>query len=142
MSSPKYLFVYGSLRRHHTPPEMAELMGNLEFVAAGSTSGHVFDLGEYPGAVFDPASTSRVVGEVYKLPNKPHVLRKLDSYEEFKPRSRKQSLFVRESIAVQTSDGEELNCWAYRINKNALKKRASHKQPIRTLRPASTRAAR
>lgn len=142
MSSPKYLFVYGTLRRNETPPEVTGLMGSLELVGAGSVPGHIFDLGEYPGAIFDPTSTSRVRGEIYKLPKSPQFLRKLDSYEEFDPNSPRQSLFIRVNTAVETNNGERLNCWAYRINSNRLKKRSSRKASVKPIRRSSARASR
>ena len=140
---PKYLFVYGTLRRAHTPPEAAPLMRDLEFISEASTPGTMFDLGDYPGAIFDPESGSEVKGEVYRLPLNLDVLKKLDRYEEFKPRNPRQSLFVRQVIVVRTPDGKKLSCWAYRFNSDKLKKKAGQrKQPVRTLRAASRRAAR
>ena len=142
MASPKYLFVYGTLRRNHTPPEMAGLMRGLEFIGKGSARGSIHDLGAYPGAVFDQVSASEVQGEIYKLPANPDVLRKLDVYEEFRPKYPRQSLFIRESVSVQTGDGKSLNCWAYRLNTDKLKKRAPRKQTVRTSRVATRRASR
>ncbi|HKT25566.1 MAG TPA: gamma-glutamylcyclotransferase family protein [Terriglobales bacterium] len=140
---PKHLFVYGTLRRAHTPPEAATLMHDLEFISGASTPGTMFDLGEYPGAVFDPESGSEVKGEVYRLPLNSDVLKKLDEYEEFKPRSPRQSLFVREAIVVRTSDGKKLSCWTYRFNADKMKKKAvQRKQSVRAVRAASRRAVR
>ena len=143
MSAPKYLFVYGTLRRDHVPAEMADLMQRLDFIGEGSLPGRVIDLGSYPGAVFDESSRSKVEGEIYKLPPNSHVLRKLDIYEEFRPSRPRHSLFIREPVFVRTSDGKNLSCWAYRFNTEKLKKRrVSRKQPRKTSRVASTRASR
>ena len=142
MPSPRYLFVYGTLRRDHSPTEMAGVMRSLEFVGEGSAAGHVLDLGSYPGAVFDQKSASTIQGEIYKLPTNSQVLRKLDVYEEFRPRSPRQSLFIRQSVPVQTADGKRLNCWAYRFNTERLNKRAPRKQTVRASRTAGRRASR
>jgi len=142
MPSPRYLFVYGTLLRDRTPSEMAGVMRSLEFVSEGSASGRVLDLGSYPGALFDRKSTSNVHGEIYKLPANSDALRKLDVYEEFRPRYPRQSLFIRESVPVQTTDGKKLNCWAYRFNTDRLKKRAPRKQAVRASRATSRRATR
>lgn len=118
-------------------------MRDLEFVSEASTPGTIFDLGEYPGAIFDPKSRSEVKGEVYRLPMDPHVVKKLDEYEEFNRRSPRQSLFVREAVVVRTTDGKKLSCWAYRFNSDRLKKKvAQRKQPVRTLRTTARRAVR
>jgi gamma-glutamylcyclotransferase (GGCT)/AIG2-like uncharacterized protein YtfP len=142
MSSPKYLFVYGTLRRKHAPPEITDVVNSLELVSEASVPGNIFDLGEYPGAVFEPNSQSIVHGEVFKLPNNPKILRKLDNYEEFKPENPEKSLFIREVATALTGDGQYLNCWVYRINSQFLKKRTTRKRPVRPVRAASKRAAR
>jgi gamma-glutamylcyclotransferase (GGCT)/AIG2-like uncharacterized protein YtfP len=142
MPSPKHLFVYGTLRRHQRPPEMSEVMESLEFIGEGSAPGRIFELGDYPGAVFEAQSKTAVPGEVYKLPTNQKILRKLDDYEEFRPRHPRQSLFIRENIVVRTSSGAQLACWAYRYNTNKLKKRAPQKQAVKSLRAAPTRASR
>lgn len=140
-TQPKYLFVYGTLRRSHAPPEISGLMRNLKLVGGGSVSGRLFDLGSYPGAIFDKASGTQINGEVYRLPESPEVLRKLDAYEEFDPKRPRQSLFVRQTIRVRV-DGKNLNCWAYRFNSERLKKPAARKSAIKTLRRVPSRASR
>jgi gamma-glutamylcyclotransferase (GGCT)/AIG2-like uncharacterized protein YtfP len=142
MPSPKHLFVYGTLRRHRRPPEISGLMDGLEFVAEGSAPGRVLELGSYPGAIFDQEARTTVRGEVYKLPAGQKVLRKLDGYEEFRPTRPWDSLFIRESIAVKISSGEQITCWAYRFNTDRSKKRVPQKQSVKTLRAASTRISR
>jgi len=118
-------------------------MRDLEFISEASTPGTMFDLGEYPGAIFDPESSSEVKGEVYRLPVNPDVLKKLDEYEEFNRKSPRLSLFVREAIVVRTNEGKKLSCWAYRFNPDKLKKKAvQRKQAVRTVRAASHRAVR
>jgi gamma-glutamylcyclotransferase (GGCT)/AIG2-like uncharacterized protein YtfP len=140
---PKHLFVYGTLRRTHAAPEATTLMRDLEFVSEASTPGTIFDLGNYPGAIFDPESTTEVRGEVYRLPVNPDVLKKLDEYEEFNRRSPRQSLFLREAVVVRTTEGKKLSCWAYRFNSDKQKKKAvDPKQPAGRARTASRRAVR
>jgi gamma-glutamylcyclotransferase (GGCT)/AIG2-like uncharacterized protein YtfP len=118
-------------------------MRDLEFIGEASTQGTMFDLGDYPGAIFDPESDSEVKGEVYRLPLNSGVLKKLDEYEEFNRRSRRLSLFLREAIVVRTSEGKKLSCWAYRFNSEKTKKKAvQRKQPVRAGRAASRRAIR
>lgn len=141
LSFPKYLFVYGTLLRNHTPPEMGEVMRNLEWIGTGSAAGHLYDLGDYPGAEFDPMSTNQVRGEVYKLPADGKALEKLDEYEEFWPKRRGSSLFIRIAVPVRIKNGKQLTCWAYRLNPKRAKKPASRKLKTRTSRAKSRSAA-
>lgn len=140
-SSPKYLFVYGTLRRNHTPPEMADLMRSLEWIGKGSVPGRIYDLGDYPGAIFDQTSTNEIQGEIYKLPTDGKALEKLDEYEEFRPSRPNSSLFVRVCVPVRVKRGKRLNCWAYRFNPKKKEKSASRKTKGRTPRSKSSSAA-
>ncbi|HEX9003779.1 MAG TPA: gamma-glutamylcyclotransferase family protein, partial [Blastocatellia bacterium] len=63
----EYLFVYGTLQPAAAPPELKEIMDRWRKVGSGTVLGQLFDLGEYPGAVLDANSTSRVIGDVYEL---------------------------------------------------------------------------
>jgi gamma-glutamylcyclotransferase (GGCT)/AIG2-like uncharacterized protein YtfP len=118
-------------------------MRDLQFISEASTPGTMFDLGEYPGAIFDRDSGTEITGEVYRLPMNPQVLKKLDEYEEFNRRSPRQSLFLREAIVVRTTDGKKLSCWAYRFNSDKQKKKpVQRKQSVRRVRAASRRAIR
>ena len=65
---PEHLFVYGTLRRNHAPPELWDLMKSLRWIGKASAQGQLYDLGEYPGAVFNSDSRNKIEGEVYKLP--------------------------------------------------------------------------
>ena len=121
---------------------MSSVMESLEYVGEGSAPGKIFELGSYPGAVFEAQSKTSVPGEVYKLPPNQKILSKLDSYEEFRATRPRQSLFIRESIIVRTNSGAKLACWAYRYNTDRLKKRAPQKHAVKTLLPAPARASR
>ena len=134
VSSPKYLFVYGTLRRKRTPREMTPVMQKLEWVGKGSVLGRIYDLGNYPGAVFDQRSSQQIQGEIYKLPLDGKVLEKLDAYEEFLPSRPDDSLFIRVVIPVQVKKGRRLNCWAYRFNPKKLKQPASRTTTLRKTR--------
>jgi len=132
LSSPEYLFVYGTLRRNYTPPEMGGLMESFEWIGTGSVAGRIYDLGDYPGAEFDRASSNEIQGEVYKLPVNGKALEKLDEYEEFWPENPSSSLFIRIAVPVRMKSGKQLHCWAYRLNPESLKKPASRKTKTRT----------
>jgi gamma-glutamylcyclotransferase (GGCT)/AIG2-like uncharacterized protein YtfP len=137
LSSPKHLFVYGTLRRNYRPPEMGGLMRSFEWIGAGSVAGRIYDLGDYPGAEFDRASSKEIQGEVYKLPADGKALEKLDEYEEFWPGNPNSSLFIRKAVPVRVKSGKKLSCWAYRLNPKRLKKPVSRKTKTRTLEAKS-----
>ncbi len=76
-----------------------------EFVALGSISGRLVDLGGYPGAFPDGAGTIR--GEVYRLESA-DLLAELDAAEGPE--------FPRRLTPVRLNDGREIRAWAYWFN--------------------------
>ena len=68
------------------------------------------------------------------LPADGKALEKLDEYEEFWPESPNNSLFIRRVVPVRMKRGKQLNCWAYRLNPERLKKPVSRKTKTRTSR--------
>lgn len=116
-------------------------MRSLEWIGKGSVPGRIYDLGDYPGAVFDRASSKEIQGEIYKLPINRNLLEKLDAYEEFQPDNPDDSLFIRVSIPVQIKAGRRLKCWAYRFNPKKLKTPVSRQGKTTSSRArAGTRA--
>lgn len=94
------LFAYGTLMRglpfHHL------IDGRAEFVAFGTISGTLVDLGGYPGAL--PDGRGRIRGEVYRL-EAGELLEVLDSAEG--------PDFPRRLTAVRLDDGREMRAWTY-----------------------------
>ena len=113
-----YLFVYGTLLLAHAPAETAHAVSKLRPIGEGFVNGVLYDLGEYPGAVLDPDSNSRIAGTVFQLPDDPNVLHTLDAYEEFDPNAPGSSLFIRVSHPVALESGGTLQCWVYVYNRN------------------------
>ena len=113
-----YLFVYGTLQLARVPGEIAQVVSRLRPIGKGYANGVLYDLGEYPGAVLDPDSKSRIAGTVFQLPDDPNVLSTLDAYEEFDPDAPGTSLFIRVSHPVALSTGGTLQCWVYVYNRN------------------------
>lgn len=81
--------------------------------------GELIDLGDYPGVVLRK-SGKHVRGTVFSLPDDPDLLAKLDSYEEYKPNSPAESLFLRERTSVSLDDGTRRQCWIYTYNSRLL----------------------
>ncbi|MGH9671014.1 MAG: gamma-glutamylcyclotransferase family protein [Terriglobales bacterium] len=114
----QYLFLYGTLLPERAPAEVAKAVRQLRRIGRGSVSGKLYDLGEYPAAILDKRSRSRISGEIFEVPGGPAVLKTLDKYEGFNPRHPRASLFVRKRWPVVFQNGKKLNCWLYVYNRN------------------------
>ncbi len=112
-----YLFTYGTLHPGLAPSEIASAVQKLRPVGTGYVYGVLYDLGDYPGAVLDPASNQKISGTVFRLSEDEGILRQLDEYEGFDPDSPEQSLFLRTLHSVTLDGGETLPCWIYIYNR-------------------------
>jgi len=113
----EYLFVCGTLRSGLAPAEVAGLMGRMLRIGAASTSGRLYDLGDYPGAILDPNCDTKIIGEVFQLPDDDATLAALDAYEDFDPQDPEPSLFARRKCEVTLAGGSNLECWIYVYNR-------------------------
>jgi gamma-glutamylcyclotransferase (GGCT)/AIG2-like uncharacterized protein YtfP len=114
----EYLFVYGTLQPGRAPAEIAPAVEKFRRLGRGRVRGVLLDLGEYPGAILDPAAASEVEGTVFELPAAADILRDLDTYEEFNPEAPAGSLFLRVSCPVTLEGDEILHCWMYVYNRD------------------------
>jgi gamma-glutamylcyclotransferase (GGCT)/AIG2-like uncharacterized protein YtfP len=121
--TPSYLFVYGTLLPARAPGEIRELISRLKPVAAGSMKGELYDLGDYPGALFNETASTYVRGQIFELPHDEDVLQTLDAYEECSPKDARKGLFVREKRPVALDNGAKFPCWVYLYNRNPGKAR-------------------
>ena len=112
----QFLFAYGTLQPGCAPAHIADLAAKLRPVGEGFVRGKLYDLGGYPGAVPDANSESRIFGTVMELPEDPEILRRLDAYEEYDPRSPDTSEYVREPCEIELTAAGMLECWIYRYN--------------------------
>jgi len=106
-----HLFAYGTLQPGLAPAMIRAVVDRLTLVGAGTAPGTLYDLGEYPGAVFAHGA-GPVHGRVYQLPadDEPAVLAAFDAYEGV------PDLYERVAIDVALADGRTLTCWAYHYN--------------------------
>lgn len=118
MSSPEYLFVYGTLRSIFGGPMHRELVGRAHATGTGWVTGKLFDTGRYPAAVLTASPDERVHGELYTI--KPELtselLDLLDCYEGYYPESPERSLFLRQRVQVTQENGETVPAWIYVYN--------------------------
>jgi len=108
-----FLFVYGSLMSA-SPHPMAGLLRRFSvLVGEGYFTGQLYDLGEYPGAIYQPRSRSRVYGEVLRLTDPDRLLPELDRYEGFDAEVPDEAdEYIRYRVPVTTAS-RVLECWAY-----------------------------
>ena len=116
--SGEFVFFYGTLLPEFVPDTMRSVLDRLRFSGEGSVCGMLYDLGEYPGAVFDATSDKRVYGAVFELPEDSQVLQALGRYEGYDPSARHKSLFVRKLQHVDLATGGAIECWSYEYNGN------------------------
>lgn len=132
----EFIFVYGTLKPSQAPPEMKEIVGRWKPAGSATVLGRLFDLGDYTGAVLDANTSSRIVGEVYELPNDPALLATLDEYEGFDPDEPEASLFHRVKTEVKLASGGNQSCWMYVYNSDANGIAAPKKRPaVSTAKP-------
>lgn len=109
---PGHLFVYGTLLQAVDNPYARLVRRQSTFRAKGSFTGRLYDLGPYPGAVYEAGAATRVHGYILALPHPEQVLPALDTYEGYDPCSVKSSLYRREVVEVKC-DQELVWCWVY-----------------------------
>ena len=110
-----HLFVYGTLRAGSAHPMAHRLRVGARHFGRGSAPGLLYDFGDHPGAVFDPAARYRVIGDVFELKAGPRLLADLDRYEGFTGAD--DDWFRRIAIEVALDLGGTLEAWSYTLLK-------------------------
>ena len=82
------------------------------FISEGNISGKLYDLGAYPGLVYDLESTEQVYGHVFQLESPNKVFTILDKYEGIDPLLPDQNEYRRALCPIQTVS-QTLSCWTY-----------------------------
>lgn len=85
----------------------------MRYLGKGMILGHLYDLGEFPGAVPSTSPHKKVEGEVYELLDPDNQLGELDRLEEFYPDRPDSSLFVRRRALVRLENGRRFKAWVY-----------------------------
>jgi gamma-glutamylcyclotransferase (GGCT)/AIG2-like uncharacterized protein YtfP len=110
--APRHLFVYGTLMRGGRSPYAKLLRARARFVGEAFAQGKLYNLGRFPGAVFDPKGRAKVYGEIFRL-NNLSLLDLLDAYEGCRAQDSPPRLFSREIIEASPLGGGTLSAWAY-----------------------------
>jgi gamma-glutamylcyclotransferase (GGCT)/AIG2-like uncharacterized protein YtfP len=111
----RHLFVYGTLL-DESNPYAAFLKENSRFYQKGRFKGELYNIGNYPGAIFDQIAETFVYGSIFLLNDPSSVLKELDDYEGFGDDFAKPNEFIRELLEVETANAM-LRCWVYLYNK-------------------------
>ncbi len=113
-----YLFVYGSLLSGISKAKIAvQLQGASELMGTIWLPGKLYDLGYYPGFVYDPASSRAVFGEVRRSTDPDSILPLLDAYEGIHPDRPSENEYIR-SVIQTTFQQQPLRLYAYLYNQN------------------------
>lgn len=113
------LFVYGTLMNNIQSTIATYLHHNSDFVGEGTFPGKLYDLGSYPGAVYDRQSDSRVHGHVFKLHDPGNMLQRLDLYEGIYPSQADKNEYRRALVSVYVNE-EPIDCWVYLYNLSTI----------------------
>lgn len=110
--APRHLFVYGTLMRGSRSPYAKLLQARARFVGEAFAPGRLYDLGRFPGAVFDARCRAKVYGEIFRLRGF-SLFDLLDAYEGCRAQDPLPQLFRREIIEASPQGGGTLSAWAY-----------------------------
>lgn len=106
------LFVYGSLRPDVGSGAALRLLHEAEVIGRGLMAGRLLDVGDYPGAVYEPHAVDRVFGDVLRLYDPERTFAWLDPYEGYDRNDPEHSEFVRRRVEIMSRDGRTY-AWVY-----------------------------
>ncbi len=109
------LFVYGTLLNDIHSMIANHLKTHSKLIGDGTVNGLLFDLGSYPGLVYQPETDRLVFGQVFELDDPEEVLATLDGYEGINLNSLAESEYSRLLVPVSL-DKDNLECWVYVYN--------------------------
>ena len=114
--NPDFLIVYGTLRPPFDNTFSQYLRQRGRCVGEGTFPGQVFDMGSYPGAVYQEHSESRVCGTVFDISNqKQTILTYLDYYEGVGDQFDQPTEYIRSVVPVHFNN-QVADCWIYIYN--------------------------
>lgn len=115
-STPEFLIVYGTLQSAFTNSYAQLLHQRSRYVGPGKFTGLLYDLGDYPGAIYLANALTYVHGSVYDISwQSERILAELDDYEGIGSTFEQPTEYVRSTIPVWCGH-ELINCWVYIYN--------------------------
>ena len=102
-----YLFAYGSLQRGFDN-EMSNLERSFSYTGKAYFEGSLYDVGEFPAAIFAGRPGSKVHGELFRIPHcEAPLMDLLDEYEGC------PDLYERVLMEVTKDDGTNIEAMVY-----------------------------
>ena len=99
-----YIFVYGLLKSMYDNDAALFIRQHCSLIGEGTISGRLFDLGTYPGVVYEPEASTTVTGEVFEITsNKEGLISYLDEFEECGPQFEQPNEYRKEVIPVSVN---------------------------------------
>ncbi|MCE7067322.1 gamma-glutamylcyclotransferase [Dyadobacter sp. CY326] len=111
------LFTYGTLMQNFENPFAERLRSNSVFEGRGYFPGFLYLISWFPGAIYEPATDSKVHGEIYRLSSLEALLVELDDYEDVFE-DEKSSLYLRKTISITRENDDTIDCWVYLYNQS------------------------
>ncbi len=110
------LFVYGTLRSSNASQESLRLKKENRYMGRGYLKGFLYDIGGYPGAVYDEKAGTTIAGELFMIKDIERTFQWLDHYEEACPEYDPNLEYQR--ILVPVKYGERIvKAWMYQYSK-------------------------
>jgi gamma-glutamylcyclotransferase (GGCT)/AIG2-like uncharacterized protein YtfP len=106
------LFVYGTLRKGFRAHKFLQRY-HARFLGNGHVQGRLYNLSEYPGAMWSDTAADCVQGEVYFLPRATTAFKALDRFEGYDPARPEWSMFERRETTVRLAGEREMRAWTY-----------------------------
>lgn len=106
----QFIFVYGTLMQGFSNSFAKKLRQNAIWRGKASFTGQLFDLGNYPGAIYQPQAATHVYGEVWESNDFEKTINALDRYEGIHLRNPE---YVRQEVPVTLETGEIISVWGY-----------------------------
>jgi len=113
---PDHFFFYGTLFPQYAPDHLRETLAGFSLIGEGWLRGTLYDFGNYPGAVFDDSSQTKVFGRVYQASCDDLLLAELDRYEGYDQLSPEAGEYIRRRRNVTLANGSVVECWTYDYN--------------------------
>ncbi len=115
---PDYIFVYGLLKSMYDNEAARFIREHCTLIGEGSIPGRLFDLGTYPGVVYEAEAATYVTGEVFKITsNKEGLTKYLDEFEECGPQFEQPNEYRKEVVPVSV-EGVIFQASSYIYNRN------------------------
>lgn len=109
----QYLFVYGTLLADLNSGPGQILANQATFVGEAWIRGKLYDLGAYPGLVYNPQSTEMVKGHIFRLKMPDKTLPILDQYEGYDEKFAEQSAYFRATCPIIDQHDHIWECQVY-----------------------------